>query len=90
MRKQMKLSSLFTEFQNPDSHFMFKMAFGTNIVGVAAGWLAQNWYVLLGFVVASVVPMYMSWQKHREELRHIRKMNEIDEERALIELRKIK
>lgn len=82
----MKLSSLLSEFQNPDSQFMFKMAFGTNLVGVAASWLANNWYVLGGFVVASVVPMYMSWQKHREELRHTRKMNEIAEQKALRDL----
>lgn len=82
----MKFSSLLTEFQNPDSSFLLKMTFGTNIVGVVASWLADNWYVFLGFIVASVVPMYMSWQKHREELRHTRRMNELAERKAEREL----
>ena len=86
MKTRMKFSSLLTEFHNPDSQFMLKIAFGTNIVGVAASWLADNWYVLGGFVVASVVPVFMSWQKHREELRHARTMNEIEEKKALKEL----
>lgn len=86
MRKRMKLSSLFTEFHNPDSTFLLKMTFGTNIVGVVASWLADNWYVFLGFIVASVIPMYMSWQKHREELRHTRRMNELEEKKAEREL----
>lgn len=82
----MKLSSLLTEFQNPDSSFLLKMTFGTNIVGVVASWLADNWYVFLGFIVASVIPMFMSWQKHREELRHTRRMNELAERKAEREL----
>ena len=82
----MKFSSLLTEFHNQDSQFMLKIAFGTNIVGVAASWLADNWYVFLGFIVASVVPMFMSWQKHREELRHTRRMNELSEKKAEREL----
>lgn len=82
----MKFSSLLTEFQNPDSSFLLKMTFGTNIIGVVASWLADNWYVFGGFVVASVVPMYMSWQKHQEELRHTRRMNELAEKKAEKEL----
>ena len=82
----MKFSSLFTQFQDPDSTFLLKMTFGTNIVGVVASWLADNWYVFLGFIVASVIPMYMSWQKHREELRHTRRMNELSEKKAEREL----
>lgn len=78
----MKFSSLLSEFHNPDSTFLLKMTFGTNILGVVASWLAQNWYVFGGFVIASVIPMYMSWQKHREELRHIREMNKIEEIKA--------
>jgi len=89
MRTKMKLSSLFTEFTNPDSNFLLKMTFGTNVLGVVASWLANNWYVLGGFVIASVVPMYMSWQKHREELRHARKMNEIEERKAENEVTQI-
>ena len=86
MKTKMKLSSLLTEFQNPDSSFLLKMTFGTNIVGVVASWLADNWYVFLGFIVASVIPMFMSWQKHREELRHTRRMNELAERKAEREL----
>ena len=82
----MKFSSLLTEFHNQDSQFMLKIAFGTNIVGVAASWLADNWYVFLGFIVTSVVPMFMSWQKHREELKHTRRMNELSEKKAEREL----
>ena len=78
----MKFSSLLSEFHNPDSTFLLKMTFGTNILGVVASWLAQNWYVFGGFVIASVIPMYMSWQKHREELRHTREMNKIEEIKA--------
>ena len=78
----MKFSSLLSEFHNPDSTFLLKMTFGTNILGVVASWLAQNWYVFGGFVIASVVPMYMSWQKHREELRHTREMNKLEEIKA--------
>ena len=90
MKTRMKLSSLLTEFHNPDSTFLLKMTFGTNIVGVVASWLADNWYVFLGFIVASVIPMYMSWQKHREELRHTRRMNELEEKKAERELGTIK
>lgn len=86
MKARMKLSSLLTQFHDPDSQLLLKVAFGANFLGVAASWLAQNWYVLAGFAVASVWPMYMSWQKHREELRHKRKMNEIEEEKALRKL----
>lgn len=82
----MKLSSLFTAFQDHDSQFMLKIAFGTNFLGLLAGWLAQNWYVLGGFVVASVVPVIMSWRKHSEELRHLREMNKIEEIKAKKEL----
>ena len=82
MKSRMKFSSLLSEFHNPDSTFLLKMTFGTNILGVVASWLAQNWYVLGGFVIASVVPMYMSWQKHREELRHTREMNKLEEIKA--------
>jgi hypothetical protein len=82
----MKLSSLFTSFHDPDSQFMLKMSLGTNVVGLLAGWLAQNWYVLGGFVVASVVPVVMSWRKHTEELRHLRIMNQIEEAKAKKEL----
>ncbi len=82
----MKFSSLLSEFNNPDSSFLLKMTFGTNIVGVVASWLADNWYVFLGFIVASVIPMFMSWQKHREELRHTRRMNELAERKAEREL----
>ena len=78
----MKFSSLLSEFHNPDSTFLLKMTFGTNILGVVASWLAQNWYVFGGFVIASVIPMYMSWQKHREELRHTREMNKLEEIKA--------
>ena len=78
----MKFSSLLSEFHNPDSTFLLKMTFGTNILGVVASWLAQNWYVFGGFVIASVIAMYMSWQKHREELRHTREMNKIEEIKA--------
>jgi hypothetical protein len=82
MKSRMKFSSLLSEFHNPDSTFLLKMTFGTNILGVVASWLAQNWYVFGGFVIASVIPMYMSWQKHREELRHTREMNKIEEIKA--------
>lgn len=82
----MKFSSLLSEFNNPDSSFLLKITFGTNIVGVVASWLADNWYVFLGFIVASVIPMFMSWQKHREELRHTRRMNELAERKAEREL----
>ena len=82
MKSRMKFSSLLSEFHNPDSTFLLKMTFGTNILGVVASWLAQNWYVFGGFVIASVIPMYMSWQKHREELRHTREMNNIEETKA--------
>ena len=82
MKSRMKFSSLLSEFHNPDSTFLLKMTFGTNILGVVASWLAQNWYVFGGFVIASVVPMYMSWQKHREELRHTREMNKLEEIKA--------
>lgn len=82
----MKLSSLFTAFQDHDSQFMLKIAFGTNFLGVLASWLAQNWYVFGGFVIASVIPMVMSWRKHSEELRHQRVMNQIEEAKAKKEL----
>ena len=82
MKSRMKFSSLLSEFHNPDSTFLLKMTFGTNILGVVSSWLAQNWYVFGGFVIASVIPMYMSWQKHREELRHTREMNKIEEIKA--------
>ena len=82
MKSRMKFSRLLSEFQNPDSTFLLKMTFGTNMLGVIASWLAQNWYVFGGFVIASVIPMYMSWQKHREELRHTREMNKIEEIKA--------
>ena len=82
MKFRMKFSSLLSEFHNPDSTFLLKMTFGTNILGVVASWLAQNWYVFGGFVIASVIPMYMSWQKHREELRHTMEMNKIEEIKA--------
>ena len=82
MKSRMKFSSLLSEFHNPDSTFLLKMTFGTNILGVVASWLAQNWYVFGGFVIASVVPMFMSWQKHREELRHTKEMNKIEEIKA--------
>ena len=82
MKSRMKFSSLLSEFHNPDSTFLLKMTFGTNILGVVASWLAQNWYVFGGFVIASVIPMYMSWQKHREELRHTREMNKLEEIKA--------
>lgn len=82
MKSRMKFSSLLSEFHNPDSAFLLKMTFGTNILGVVASWLAQNWYVFGGFVIASVVPMFMSWQKHREELRHTKEMNKIEEIKA--------
>ena len=78
----MKFSSLLSEFHNPDSTFLLKMTFGTNMLGVVAIWLAQNWYVFGGFVIPSVIPMHMSWQKHREELRHTREMNKIEEIKA--------
>lgn len=78
----MKLSALFSQFQDHDSQFMLKVAFGTNILGLIGGWLAQNWYVFGGFIVASVVPVVMSWRKHSEELRHLRVMNQIEEEKA--------
>ena len=82
MKSRMKFSSLLSEFHNPDSTFLLKMTFGTNILGVVASWLAQNWYVFGGFVIASVIPMYMSWQKHKEKLRHTREMNKIEEIKA--------
>lgn len=82
----MKLSNLFTSFHDHDSLQWIKVTFGANVVGLVGGWLAQNWYVFLGFVVASVVPMVMSWQKHNEELRHNRVMNEIEEKKAKKEL----
>ncbi|WP_421798468.1 hypothetical protein [Haliscomenobacter sp.] len=83
----MKLSNLFTNFHDHDSLQWIKVTFGANLVGVVGGWLAQNWYVFLGFVVASVIPMVMSWQKHNEELRHQRVMNEIEEAKAKKELK---
>lgn len=82
----MKFPNLFTNFQDHDSLQWIKVTFGANMVGVVGGWLAQNWYVFLGFVVASVIPMVMSWQKHNEELRHQRVMNEIEETKAKKEL----
>lgn len=82
----MKLSNLFTNFQDHDSLQWIKVTFGANLVGLVGGWLAQNWYVFLGFVVASVIPMVMSWQKHNEELRHQREMNKIEETKAKKEL----
>ena len=82
----MKLSKLFTNFQDHDSLQWIKVTFGANMVGVVGSWLAQNWYVFLGFVVASVIPMVMSWQKHHEELRHQKEMNKIEETKAKKEL----
>lgn len=79
---EMKLSNLFTYFHDTESQGLLKITFGANLLGVIGGWLAQNWYVFLGFVVASVIPMVMSWRKHNEELRHMRVMNEIEEEKA--------
>lgn len=79
---EMKLSNLFTSFHDPESQQWLKITFGANFLGVIGAWLAQNWYVFLGFVVASVIPMIMSWSKHREEIRHMRVMNEIEEEKA--------
>lgn len=78
----MKLSNLFTNFHDPESMQWLKVTFGANFLGVIGAWLAQNWYVFLGFVVASVIPMIMSVRKHNEELRHMRVMNEIEEEKA--------
>lgn len=82
----MKLSSLFTYFHDTESQSWLKIAFGANFLGVLASWLAENWYVFLGFVVASVVPMIMSWRKHNEELRHLREMNKLEEFKAKKEL----
>ncbi len=86
MKTRMKFSSLFTQFHDPDSQLFLKVAFGTNFLGVVGSWLAHNWYVLAGFAVASFWPMFMSWQKHREELRHTRAMNELEEKKAYKEL----
>ena len=82
----MKLSSLFTQFEDPSSNLFMKISFGANFLGVLASWLADNWYVLGGFAVASFWPMFMSWQKHSEELRHTRRMNELSEKKAEKEL----
>lgn len=79
---EMKLSSLFTSFHEPESQQWLKITLGTNFLGVIGTWLAENWYVFLGFFVASVIPMVMSWRKHNEELRHMRIMNQIEEEKA--------
>ena len=88
MKNRMKFSSPFTQFQDPDSQLLLKVAFGTNFIGVVGSWLASNWYVLAGFAVASFWPMFMSWQKHSEELRHTRRMNELSEKKAERELGK--
>ena len=82
MKTKMKLSSLFTQFEDSSSNLFMKISFGANFLGVIASWLADNWYVLGGFAVASFWPMYMSWQKHIEELRHAKRMNEIEERSA--------
>ncbi len=79
---EMKFSNLFTSFQDTESQSWLKIAFGANFLGVIGSWLAQNWYVFLGFIVASVIPMVMSWRKHNEEIRHMRIMNQIEEEKA--------
>lgn len=63
-----------------------KIFFGASIGMQVLSWLANNWAMAIGIFATSLVPLYFSWLKTREELRQTQRMNDLAYEEKLFEL----
>lgn len=75
-------ANLASFFEDHNQKIFFGASFGMQILS----WLAHNWAMALGIFATSLVPLYFSWRKFREELRQTQRMNDLAYEEKLFEL----
>lgn len=63
-----------------------KVWMGSSLVIQLLSWLAENWAMAVGLFATSLIPLYISWKKSKEELRQIKRMNDLAYEDKLFEL----
>ncbi len=64
--------------------YLTTMGFG-QLAGAFASWLGANWMIVAGFIVTSLIPAGMALRKHGEEMRQLRRMNDVAYRKALKE-----
>lgn len=62
-----------------------KIFFGASLGMQVLSWLAHNWAMAIGIFATSLVPLYFSWLKTREDLRQTQRMNDLEYEDKLYE-----
>jgi uncharacterized protein YjiS (DUF1127 family) len=72
-------------FAQADQKLYFTTMGFVQAIGIFASWLGANWMVVSGVIFTGLIPAIMALRKHREEMRQLRRMNDVAYQKALKE-----